>query len=157
MFPWVWSGSLSHGRLEVSVATRPIKRFAPVLRVAVSAESRPGLKRCASPLMNSGAIKTVEFDKILKALGSLTSTPLGLDRAQALRPSTDPAVVRESLRETTEACRFRSEAKEIPLAGTPEDAARLRRSRSGASNRPTAHAGRTVWRSHDRNVAAGRH
>ncbi len=70
--------------------------------------------------MNSGACKTLEFDKILRALGSLTSTPLGLDRALDVRPSPDIDVIRESLRETSEACRFRSEGKEIPLAQTPD-------------------------------------
>jgi DNA mismatch repair protein MutS2 len=70
--------------------------------------------------MNSGAYKTLEFDKILKALGSLTSTPLGLDRAISVCPSTDLDVIRESLQETSEACRFRAEGKEIPLAQTPD-------------------------------------
>ena len=47
--------------------------------------------------MQSGTRRTLEFDRIVAALGRLTQTPLGRESIAQLVPQTDPAEVRRRL------------------------------------------------------------
>jgi len=91
----------------------------PGLGESVRFSSAPGgLRRVLR--MKSGVLETLEFDKILKVLGSFTQTPFGLDRARAVLPSTEPGEVGETLKETSEACRLRSDGRHVALGEAPD-------------------------------------
>jgi DNA mismatch repair protein MutS2 len=70
--------------------------------------------------MNHSGYKTLEFDKILKALQSYCSTSHGAERALLLQPSSDPEPVIRQLSETTEAATLLEKGRDFPLAGTPD-------------------------------------
>jgi DNA mismatch repair protein MutS2 len=53
--------------------------------------------------MDTHALRVLEFDKIRERLAACAACSLGKRRARALRPSRDPAWIRERLKETTEA------------------------------------------------------
>jgi DNA mismatch repair protein MutS2 len=65
--------------------------------------------------MHPGALKALEFDRILAALRRLALTPLGEARLAELRPAADPRQVGTLLSATTEAVKFVAEGGAFAL------------------------------------------
>ena len=65
--------------------------------------------------MHPGALRALEFDRIVDVVTGLTVTPTGRDRAAELRPLTDAAAVLALLRGTTEGRRFLADHPGFPL------------------------------------------
>ncbi len=70
--------------------------------------------------MNTGAIATLELDKVRAVLASLAATAKGRRLAEALSPSSDIGVVRFHLAETSEAKRLLEENARLTLDGLPD-------------------------------------
>jgi DNA mismatch repair protein MutS2 len=65
--------------------------------------------------MHAGALRALEFDRIVEAVARLAQTPPGVARLAALQPSHDPRDVAAALADTAETCRFLSGSGEIAL------------------------------------------
>ncbi|MGH9257000.1 MAG: endonuclease MutS2 [Vicinamibacterales bacterium] len=65
--------------------------------------------------MNPGALRALEFDRIVSVLAGLAVTPTGRDRLEVLHPSTDATEVALALRATSEAVRFLADHPGFPL------------------------------------------
>ena len=65
--------------------------------------------------MHAGALRALEFDRIVAAVIRLATTPTGAARLAGLRPLTDPARVTAALRATTEGTRFLADNPGFPL------------------------------------------
>jgi DNA mismatch repair protein MutS2 len=65
--------------------------------------------------MQPGALKALEFDRIVAAVTRLAQTPSGGERLAALQPLTDAVEVGRALQTTAEGARFLSGAGEIAL------------------------------------------
>jgi DNA mismatch repair protein MutS2 len=65
--------------------------------------------------MNPGALRALEFDRIVAVLAGLAVTPTGEEKLEALQPSTDAATVAAALRETSEAVAFLADHPGFPL------------------------------------------
>ena len=61
------------------------------------------------------ALKTLEFDRIVDAVRALALTPLGSAALDALEPSTDPQVVLDAIKETSETVAFLERHPLFPL------------------------------------------
>ncbi|MGB2716924.1 MAG: endonuclease MutS2 [Vicinamibacterales bacterium] len=61
--------------------------------------------------MNAGALRALEFDRIVEAVGRFALTPAGRAALAALEPETDPVAVRSALSATAETVSFLSEAQ----------------------------------------------
>src|SRR5687767_15687478 len=61
--------------------------------------------------MNAGALRALEFDRIVEAVGRLALTPFGAARLAQLEPQTDAAAVRAALAATSETVRLLGEAQ----------------------------------------------
>lgn len=61
--------------------------------------------------MNAGALRALEFDRIIEAVGRFALTPGGTARLARLEPQADPSTVRGSLAATSETVRFLDEAQ----------------------------------------------
>ena len=70
--------------------------------------------------MNPGALRALEFDRIVAAAAALTVTPGGHERMLELRPSTDAARVATSQRATTEGTRALANIPGFPLHAPAE-------------------------------------
>ena len=70
--------------------------------------------------MNPGALRALEFDRIVAAVRSLALTPIGASSLAALRPETDPRRVQDALQATTETVRYLADQPVFPLRA-PED------------------------------------
>jgi DNA mismatch repair protein MutS2 len=70
--------------------------------------------------MNAGALRALEFDRIVAAVRSFALTPTGRVRLEALMPAVDPRQVQESQAATTEAVRYLESQPVFPLRA-PED------------------------------------
>jgi DNA mismatch repair protein MutS2 len=60
--------------------------------------------------MNAGALRALEFDRIVEAVGRFALTPAGRSRLADLAPETDPILVRSALDATAETASFLTEA-----------------------------------------------
>jgi DNA mismatch repair protein MutS2 len=65
--------------------------------------------------MQAGALRALEFDRIVAAVRSFALTPTGAIRLGDLQPETDRATVAESLSLTTETVRYLADAALFPL------------------------------------------
>ena len=65
--------------------------------------------------MHAGALKALEFDRVVEAVRSFALTPLGDARLAALRPQTDLRAVQASLVATTEAVKYLGDNPIFPL------------------------------------------
>jgi len=65
--------------------------------------------------MHAGALKALEFDRVVDAVSRLATTPLGTERVAALRPMTDPRAVASALAATSEGVAFLTESGSFPL------------------------------------------
>src|SRR5579872_1250505 len=62
--------------------------------------------------MQPGALRALEFDRIVEAVRGFAATPMGRER---LAPSTDAAAVAQLLAATTETVRYLSSGGALPL------------------------------------------
>ena len=69
--------------------------------------------------MHAGALRALEFDRIVEAVCRYALTPQGLRRLAALRPDVDPQHVASLLSATTETVRFLAD-NQIALQATAE-------------------------------------
>ena len=65
--------------------------------------------------MQPGALRALEFPRILEVLRQFALTPLGGAKLAEIRPATDPSKVQAALDATTEAVRFLAENGPLPL------------------------------------------
>ena len=70
--------------------------------------------------MHPGALRALEFDRIVAAVRSFALTPTGAARLEALRPDVDVSRVRESLLATTETVRYLADNAIFPLRATDD-------------------------------------
>jgi DNA mismatch repair protein MutS2 len=70
--------------------------------------------------MNPGALRALEFDRIVDAVRSFALTPTGASALEAVRPDTDPRRVQDALQGTTETARYLADQPLFPLRA-PED------------------------------------
>jgi DNA mismatch repair protein MutS2 len=70
--------------------------------------------------MQPGALRALEFDRIVEAVGSFALTPLGAERLRRLAPSTVPQEVAELLSETSETTRYLASYALFPLRASAE-------------------------------------
>ena len=67
--------------------------------------------------MHSGALKALEFDRIVDAVRDFALTPMGDERLARLAPSPDPQKVAHLLAATTETVQFIAKHGLFPLRG----------------------------------------
>src|ERR1035437_5052435 len=65
--------------------------------------------------MQPGALRALEFDRIVEAVKDFALTPMGAERLARLRPSVDPREVAQGLAATTETMRFLSAIGPMPI------------------------------------------
>jgi DNA mismatch repair protein MutS2 len=65
--------------------------------------------------MHAGALRTLEFDRIVSLVSGLAVTPTGRDRLAALRPATDASLIIAAQRATSEGTRFLASHPGFPL------------------------------------------
>ena len=70
--------------------------------------------------MNSGALRALEFDRIVDAVRSFALTPTGASALAGIRPDTDARRVQEALQATTETARYLADQPLFPLRA-PDD------------------------------------
>jgi len=70
--------------------------------------------------MHAGALRALEFDRIVEAVERLAQTPPGSGRLAQLQPSHDPREVAAALAHTAETARFLSGAGDIALRAPAE-------------------------------------
>ena len=70
--------------------------------------------------MHPGALRALEFDRIVAAVRSLALTPTGAARLERLEPETEVARVRESLASTSETVRYLADNAVFPLRATDD-------------------------------------
>ena len=81
--------------------------------------------------MQSGALRALEFDRIVDAVRDFALTPMGDERLARLAPSPDPQKVAHLLAATTETVRFIAKQAPMPwsMIRQPIGGARLPRCR----------------------------
>src|SRR5580704_8483700 len=70
--------------------------------------------------MPTGALRALEFDRIVDAVRSLATTPMGQERLAHLQPSTDPQKVAHLLAATTETSHYIAKNGLFPLHASPD-------------------------------------
>jgi DNA mismatch repair protein MutS2 len=70
--------------------------------------------------MHPGALRALEFDRIISVLAGFAITPTGEARLAALVPMTEPGRVTAALRATTEGVRFLADTPGLPLRAPAE-------------------------------------
>jgi len=70
--------------------------------------------------MQQGALRALEFDRIVEAVAGFAVTPMGVDRLSRLAPSTDPQQVADWQAATTETVRFVTAHGLFPLRASSE-------------------------------------
>src|SRR5262245_40239722 len=70
--------------------------------------------------MHPGALRALEFDRIVEAVRSLALTPMGADRLDRLAPATEPERVAELLAATTETVRYLESNPLFPIRASEQ-------------------------------------
>ena len=70
--------------------------------------------------MQPGALRALEFDRIVEAVTAFALTPMGSERLSGLQPSIEPQTVADLLAHTTEAARFLAANGSLPLRASAE-------------------------------------
>src|SRR4029077_10947342 len=70
--------------------------------------------------MHPGALRALEFDRIVEAVKGFALTPMGAERLAGLQPSTDPRQVAQLLAATTETARFIAAHGVFPLRASSD-------------------------------------
>src|SRR4029453_18684792 len=65
--------------------------------------------------MHAGALRALEYDRIVSVVAGLAVTPTGHDRLAQLEPMTDAAAVARAQRATTEVTKFLADHPGFPL------------------------------------------
>ncbi len=89
-------------------------------RFAAYAASYSSALQSASHRMHPGALKALEFDRIVAVVRDLALTPLGASRLEQLCPTADVRQVEHQLALTTECVGYLREHGDLPLTG-PDD------------------------------------
>src|SRR2546425_1670469 len=72
------------------------------------------------PPMRLGALRALEFDRIVEAVKSFALTPMGAERLALLQPSTDPPQVAQLLAATSETARYIAAQGVFPLRASSD-------------------------------------
>ena len=70
--------------------------------------------------MQPSALRALEFDRIVEAVGDFSLTPMGAERLERLQPSTDARTVAQLLAATTETTRYIDAHGVFPLRATAD-------------------------------------
>src|SRR5262245_43364327 len=70
--------------------------------------------------MQPGALRALEYDRIIEAVTRFALTPMGADQLARLTPSTDPHRVAQLLAATSETARFLNANGDLPLRAPSE-------------------------------------
>jgi DNA mismatch repair protein MutS2 len=70
--------------------------------------------------MHLGALRALEFDRIVDAVRTFALTPMGGERLARLAPSADPQKVARLLGATTETARYLAADQRLPLRGSSD-------------------------------------
>ena len=70
--------------------------------------------------MQPGALRALEFDRIVEAVRDFALTPMGDERLARLQPSVDPREVAQGLAATTETMRFLAASGPMPIRASSE-------------------------------------
>src|SRR5207249_5218378 len=70
--------------------------------------------------MHPGALRVLEFDRIVEAVAGFAVTPMGAERLGRLSPSTDPHKVAQLLAATTETTRYLTANGRFSLVASAE-------------------------------------
>src|SRR5947208_504007 len=70
--------------------------------------------------MQPGALRALEFDRIVEAVKSFALTPMGSERLNVLQPAIERQTVADLLQHTSEAARFLAAHGPLPLRGSDE-------------------------------------
>ena len=70
--------------------------------------------------MQPGALRALEFDRIVEAVKTFALTPMGTERLARLQPSLDPHEIADLLAHTTEAARFLGAQGALPLRASED-------------------------------------
>jgi DNA mismatch repair protein MutS2 len=70
--------------------------------------------------MQPGALRALEFDRIVEAVKTLAVTPMGTERLGRLQPSLDPRTVANLLAHTSEAAGFLAASGALPLRASDD-------------------------------------
>jgi DNA mismatch repair protein MutS2 len=70
--------------------------------------------------MQTGALRALEFDRIVDAVRGLATTPMGQERLAHLAPSTDPQKVAHLVAATSEAAHYLAKNGLFPLHASPD-------------------------------------
>jgi DNA mismatch repair protein MutS2 len=70
--------------------------------------------------MHLGALRALEFDRIVEAVRTFALTPMGGERLARLAPSADPQKVARLLGATTETARYLAADQRLPLRGSSD-------------------------------------
>src|SRR3954465_157303 len=70
--------------------------------------------------MQPGALRALEFDRIVEAVKTFALTPMGADRLARLQPSTDPRQGAQLAAGTTETARYITAQGLFPLRASGE-------------------------------------
>ena len=70
--------------------------------------------------MQLGALRALEFDRIVESVRGFALTPMGAERLARLAPSTDPQTVAQLLAATTETVRYLGANHPLPLHATAD-------------------------------------
>ena len=91
--------------LQSETARRPARRSQPPVTRSRHHRGSATTQR-VPPAMQPGALRALEFDRIVEAVKSFALTPMGAERLARLQPSTDPRQVAQLLAATTETARY---------------------------------------------------
>src|SRR5437899_10829171 len=70
--------------------------------------------------MQSGALRALEFDRIVEAVRTFALTPMGDERLGRVAPSSDPQKVAQLLAATTETTKYLASNSLFPLRATSD-------------------------------------
>src|SRR5690349_13931623 len=70
--------------------------------------------------MQAGALRALEFDRIVDAVQGFALTPMGAERLGALAPSIDPTRVQDLLASVTETVKFLTSGGAFPLRASSD-------------------------------------
>ena len=70
--------------------------------------------------MQPGALRALEFDRIVEAVTAFALTPMGSDRLSRLHPAIEPQTVADLLAHTTEGARFFASHGSLPLRASAD-------------------------------------
>lgn len=83
--------------------------------------------------MDDRTLRVLEYDKVLSLLAGLAASSLGKERAYRLQPETRPELVRQRLKETSQAVAVLTRYGSMPLGGLTDITEPLKKARAAVS------------------------